>query len=204
MEAITGALPDLGPLDADHGTLGRDGHRPHDGESDGTRVVSHRERVVRESAPVFGLRRLLPPCAALISSLAFVACGDDGGGSVEAFCADLAEHGSALMNPDMTTQADVEAYLALHDEIGADVPLAIEQEWTVYADALRTAAAVVPGDTAGVEAARRAMFAAEESAFEVYTWTGANCALDLATLGPVARYDSAATTTTIPSTTVAG
>ena len=140
----------------------------------------------------------------MIGVVGLVACGGDDGGSVEAFCADLAEHGTALMNPAMTTQADVEAYLSLHDEIGAHVPLAIEQEWLVYADALRMAAAVVPGDTGGVEAARRAMFAAEESAFEVYNWAGTNCSLDLATLGSIARYDPNATTTTIPATTVAG
>lgn len=168
--------------------------------------MSHRDRAVRESAPVFGLRRLLPARAALLGSLTLAACGGSGddGGSVEAFCADLAEHGPALMNPAMTTQADVEAYLSLHDDVGADVPLAIEKEWVVYADALRAAAAVVPGDAAGAEAARRAIFAAEESAFEVYNWAGTNCALDLASLGPVAGYDPAATTTVSPATTVAG
>ena len=203
MEAITRDSPDRGSLIAGHGHSGGTHTGPTTVRATVTGWCHIASRPCENRPPCSGRVRLLPPCAALLGSLMVASCGAGEAGSVEAFCADLAEHGAALMNPAMTTQADVEDYLALHDEVGADVPLGIEEEWGVYADALRTASAVVPGDAAGIEAARRAMFAAEESAFAVYYWAGTNCALDLATLGPIARYDPAATTTTVPTTTTA-
>lgn len=134
-----------------------------------------------------------------MAATAAVGCGDDGG-STDAFCADLRAQASTLMNPALSSQADVEAYLALHEDLGDDVPLAVEEDWDVYVDALRQAVAVVPGDQASVEEARRAIYAAEESAFRVVDWVNTNCGLDLSTAGPVARFDPTATSTTVTTT----
>lgn len=146
------------------------------------------------------VRRFALPCAVAVATLVGAGCGDDGG-STDAFCADVEANATAMMNPAFTTQADVEAYLQLHAEIGEQVPLAIEDDWLVYVGALESAASVVPGDAAAAEEARRAVYAAEESSFRVLDWVRANCGVDLAAAGPVARLDPSVTTTLPPTTT---
>lgn len=163
-------------------------------------MVSHRDRLVRDSPTVLVPRRLVLPCAAVAVAVGAAGCGDDGG-SAEQFCAELRARADEMIAPQLATQADIEAYLDLHDDLGDQVPLAIEEEWGVYVDALRATAAVVPGDAVSIEEARRTVYAAEESSFRLFDWVNVNCGLDLSSVGPVARYDPTGTSTTVATTT---
>lgn len=165
-------------------------------------MVSHRDRLVRDSpiVPVPRHRVVAAVVGVAVATLV-TSCGDDAG-SNEAFCQAIAENADAIVNPQLATQDDAEAHVRLYEEVGADVPLAIEAEWEVLVDTLKTSATVVPGDAASVETARQAAYAAEESAFTVFDWVSANCGLDLSGAGPVARLEPAVTAST--TTTVAG
>ncbi|MFV0308873.1 MAG: hypothetical protein ACK5OX_14150 [Desertimonas sp.] len=147
------------------------------------------------------LRPRIALVVAAAATVSLVGCGDDGGSS-EAFCTAVADNLDGIVNPQLASQADAEAHVRLYEQVGADVPLAIEEEWGVLVDALQTSAAVVPDDPASVERARQAAFAAEEPAFAVFDWINVHCGLDLSTAGPVARFDP--TASTAPTTTVAG
>ena len=138
---------------------------------------------------------MLPALAsALALGVVLGACNDDRGDS-QAFCTDVQANAEAMMNPQLATQTDADDYLAMLDETGRRVPLAIEEDWDVYVGAYRTAGSVAPGDGASAERARQAAFAAQESALAVLRWISTNCGLDLATVGPVVTYNPAATTT---------
>jgi hypothetical protein len=128
-------------------------------------------------------------------------CGDEKTGDAEKFCADLQAVAPAIMNPQLATQADVDAHVAIYESLAESVPLAIEEEWNVLLGAVRSANSVAPGDVEAAELARRDAFASEESGATVRAWVIANCGFDLAASGPISTVvaEPAATTTTSAS-----
>lgn len=150
------------------------------------------------SEPVLPLNRLAAWPAivgAATFGLGLGGCNGDDPGDSEEFCVAVQANAPAIMNPQLATQADANDYVAMHEEIGRRVPLAIEEDWEIYVEMLRTASSVVPGDAASAERARQAAFAAQESALAVRGWISTNCGLDLATVGPVVTSNPSPTTT---------
>jgi hypothetical protein len=139
---------------------------------------------------------------AVVAVAALVACNDERSGDAEVFCTELEADAPVLMNPQLATADDVAAHLAVYEGLAQSVPLAIEEEWDALVGAYRTAAEVVPGDSASVEVARREIFTSEQSALTVRDWVTANCGFDLASVGPIGTLSPA--TTPIPTTTPGG
>ena len=118
----------------------------------------------------------------LACSAALVACGDDGGGSAEQFCGEVAANRDALTNPQLQFTDDIEPVLDLYREVGELAPLAIEAEWQQLVEAYETASTVVPGDTESEQEALAAIYSSEQSAAAIERWLQDNCAVDI---GPV-------------------
>lgn len=118
--------------------------------------------------------------AAIVVSVA--ACGDDGGGSAERFCGEVAANRDALTNPQLEFSDDIDPLLELYRDIGELAPLAIQQEWNQLVAAYETAGEVVPGDSASEQAALAAVYSSEQAAAAVERWLTENCAVDI---GPV-------------------
>jgi hypothetical protein len=108
--------------------------------------------------------------------------GDDGAGSAERFCGEIAANKDQLTAPVLTSSDDIEPLLDLYRDIGDLAPLSIQQEWTTLVEAYETASTVVIGDPESEQAALAAIYSSEESAAEIDAWLIANCAVDI---GPV-------------------
>lgn len=137
--------------------------------------------------------------AVVVIAVGAAACGETKTGDATAFCTQLEANAPAIMNPQITTSADVDSHLGLYESLAEEVPLAIEEEWDTLVRAYRSAAAVIPGDAESVEIARREAYASEPSGLAVRDWVTANCAFDLAAVGPIGSLAPATTTTTAPS-----
>jgi hypothetical protein len=157
---------------------------------------------LRDSGPVAALRpRLAAAGVAAVVASAVAACGGGESGDLEAFCTGLQADAQAVMNPQLATDADIEAHLAIYRDLATDAPLAVEEDWVVIVDALEAASDAAPDDAESVELARRAIYSAEQSAGAVRTWVTTNCGFDLATIGPIGTVAAVVptTTTTTPS-----
>ncbi len=157
---------------------------------------------LRDSNVVAALRsRLAAAGLAAVVALVGAACGGGETGDQEAFCADLQTDAQAVMNPQLATDADIEAHLTIYRDLADEAPLAVEEDWAVIVDALEVASDADPDDAESVELARRAIYSAEQSAGAVRTWVTTNCGFDLATIGPIGTVAlplPAPTTTTTP------
>ncbi len=111
------------------------------------------------------------------------ACGDDGGGSAERFCGEVAANAEALTAPQLAYVEDIEPVLDLYREIADLAPLAVEDDWNQLVAAYETASTVVPGDQASEQEALAAIYSSEKSAAAIDRWLRTNCAVDI---GPVA------------------
>jgi hypothetical protein len=120
-------------------------------------------------------------CVAAAIAVTLVACGSDDGpsGTAEGYCALIEANAAALDAPAIATQFDIDATLALYDAVVEAAPLAVRAEWETLGAALRTAAAVNPGDTASVQAAADAARAAEPAARLVADYTADTCGITL-------------------------
>lgn len=145
--------------------------------------------------PPTRLRTLTAAVAAAIAVLG--ACGDDKTGDAAAFCADLQADAPAIMNPQVTTDAEIDAHLRTYRALAETVPLAIEEDWDVLLGAFEAANAVEPGDAEATEEARRAIYAAEPSALAVRDWVTVNCGFDLGAVGPIATVGAPTTTVAV-------
>lgn len=134
--------------------------------------------------------------ASSLAALTAAGCSDDKTGDADAFCTELEANAPSIMNPQLATDADVEAHVGLYRSLHEKVPLAIEEEWGVLLDAYETAASIVPGDAEAAEIARRKIYTAEGSGAVVREWVTENCALDLAALGPIGTFAPAVAPTT--------
>jgi hypothetical protein len=124
-------------------------------------------------------------CVAAGLTIALMSCGDDGGaGTAENYCALVEANAAALDAPVIATQLDVDATLALYDAVAERAPLAVRAEWETLRAALRTAAAVSPGDTAAVQAAADAARAAEPAARRAADYTADTCGIKLSIAPP--------------------
>lgn len=149
--------------------------------------------------------RLHPVGAALglLATVAMAACGGDGAGDPEAFCADVVARAPELRNPQIATDDDIDRYLTMFEDLGREVPLAIEEEWEALTQSLQTAADVPPGDAAAQQAALEEAYSTQEAGQTIQVWVAEHCGIDVATGGPVANADpNATTTTTMPGVTV--
>jgi hypothetical protein len=120
--------------------------------------------------------------AAVTGTLTLVtACGGDTR-SAERFCSEVAENRSALVEPQLAYEDDIEPLLDLYRSIGDVAPIAVEEDWNQLVSAYETASTVVPGDTASEQEALAAIYSSEQSAAAIDRWLRANCAVDI---GPV-------------------
>ena len=122
--------------------------------------------------------------AAVVATVG-ASCDGDEPGDQEAFCADLQADAQAMMNPQLATDADIEAHLTIYRDLADEAPLAVEEDWGVIVDALEVANDADPDDAESAELARRAIYSAQQSAGVVRTWVTTNCGFDLATIGPI-------------------
>ena len=157
---------------------------------------------LRQSDVVAALRSRVVAGGLAAATVLGAACGDKTG-DPEAFCAELRTNAQAIMNPQLATDADIEAHVAIYRDLAEDAPLAVEEDWGTILEALETASDVDPGDAEATELARRAIYSAQESAGTVRTWVTTNCGFDLATIGPIGTV-AVPTTTTIVAPTTAG
>jgi hypothetical protein len=118
------------------------------------------------------------------------ACGDDGGGDAESFCAEVGDNVEAL-RASPATEDEVDDLLDLWHGLGDDAPLAIEAEWNAHADSLELA--WTSDDQQEVLAGA---FAAEQSTVAIAGWLEQNCGIDF---GPVTTIVPDAPTTTAGS-----
>ena len=158
---------------------------------------------LRDSHIVAALRpRLAAAGLAAVVAIVGASCDGDDAGDLEAFCTDLQADAEAVMNPQLATDADIEAHLTIYRDLAEEAPLAVEEDWAVLVDALEAANDAVPDDAESAELARRAIYSAEQSAGVVRTWVTTNCGFDLATIGPIGTVappvPPATTTTTTP------
>ena len=89
---------------------------------------------------------------------------------------------SALVDPQLAYEDDIEPLLDLYRDIAAVAPLAVEEDWNQLVSAYETASTVVPGDADSEQQALAAIYSSEQSAAAVDRWLRANCAVDI---GPV-------------------
>lgn len=127
--------------------------------------------------------------------LAMIGCRDNGGpGDAERFCELVNDNIEALRAVPQTPQ-DIDELIDLWTDVGDVAPLAIEPDWSAHVLNFETAR-----DSDDQEEILARMFATERSSVAIATWLGDNCAIDW---GPVSTIvPQAATTTTVPTTTV--
>jgi hypothetical protein len=118
--------------------------------------------------------------AAFVTGLALAGCGDDGPSSdAGRFCAEATEHRDTIVAPPLGNESEVDATLEFYRLMGQLAPLAIAEEWADLVAVLETANTVVAGDPASEQQVALQAYASERSAYEVATWLGRNCGLDL-------------------------
>ncbi len=117
----------------------------------------------------------------LLLVLGATACSDDGG-DAERFCGEIEADVAAVVAPDLSTLAGLEAALAHYRDLADLAPAAVEPDWVVLLTNLETASTVVPGDEASLQRAVTQAYASEGAAVRVRDWLLTNCGVDL---GPV-------------------
>lgn len=132
---------------------------------------------------LWNVRSRLLSCL-IVGAATLGACSNDApGGNAERFCGEIELHRTRLTAPELETDADVEAFLALYRDVGEFAPLAIETEWDQLILNYETASTVVPGDDESIQAAVATALRSEQAGARVKQWLVDNCALDI---GPVA------------------
>lgn len=127
----------------------------------------------------------------VVAAASPAACSDgDGGGSRgERFCATVDQNVAALTKPELRSQDDVDAFVALYRELGEQAPLAIGDDWKILADAYATAGTADPAKPESMNEARKAIFAAERSALRVQRWLKRTCGVDLGPVSTIVNHD---------------
>lgn len=141
--------------------------------------------------------------ASSITTLALLAasCGGSDGAvdsDAERFCGEAIAQKTAIVSPPLSTEAELVATLDFYRLMGQLAPIAIAEEWNDLVVNLETASTVVPGDAESEQQVALTAFATERSAFDVATWLGDNCGLDI-TITTIAPQEAVpARTTTVP------
>lgn len=138
------------------------------------------------------------------AALTTSACGgdDDVVSDAGRFCGEAIANQASIVNPPLTTDAEVEATLEFYRLMGELAPVSIAEEWNVLVVTLETASTLVPGDPESEQLVAQRAYASEPSAFAVKKWLAENCGLDIpiTTIAPQA-YEPANTTTVPPTET---
>lgn len=139
--------------------------------------------------------------ATIIFSLLFglAACerNTDVESDAERFCGEATAQTDTIVNPPLTTEAELQATLEFYRLMGQLAPVAIATEWNALVVNLETAAALVPGDPESEQLVAMTAYATEPSAFEVKRWLKANCGLDIPITTIAPQEPAPARTTTI-------
>lgn len=130
------------------------------------------------------------------------ACGGEATANAEEFCAEVDDNKEAITAPLLRTEADVRAFVDLHQRIGELAPLAIEQEWDDITSNYETAATIDPDDPESIERARAKAYATERSVVAVRDWLRATCRVNLGPVTTIVPHDSR--TAPPPTTTAPG
>lgn len=116
------------------------------------------------------------------------ACSRDDTGAA-AFCAALKEELRTIKGK-VKDAADIDALVAVYEELDARTPLAIAEPWSALTELMRTAATVAPDDAASVQTVADAAYATERSARAVAEWVATTCGFAMPAMegieGPVA------------------
>jgi hypothetical protein len=115
----------------------------------------------------------------------------------ERFCGEASAQTDTIVNPPLTTEAELQATLEFYRLMGQLAPVAIATEWNALVVNLETAAALVPGDPESEQLVAMTAYATEPSAFEVKRWLEANCGLDIPITTIAPQESEPARTTTI-------
>lgn len=143
-------------------------------------------------------------CAATFALLVAGCGGDDEVTSdAERFCGEAIANQANIVNPPLTTEAEVEATLEFYRLMGDLAPVSIAEEWGVLVVSLETASSLVPGDPDSEQLVAATAYASEPSAFAVKKWLADNCGLDIpiTTIAPQAFEPANTTTVPPPETT---
>ena len=115
----------------------------------------------------------------LFSALALVSCGgSERTGS--AFCAQLGKEIPAIAQQP-TTVDQISAMVDRYERLLEKAPLAIEKDFAVLTELLRTAEDVDPSKPDEVQTLADATYAANQSALAVRDWIKSTCAVDIST-----------------------
>lgn len=135
----------------------------------------------------------------LVCISALAACGgSERTGS--AFCAQLGREIPGIAQRPQSTD-DIKAMVDRYERLQEKTPLAIEKDFAVLTDLLRTAEKVDPTDKDAVQALADATYAANQSALTVRDWVKSTCAVDISTGLNIEPPRQAPTTTVAGATT---
>ena len=143
-------------------------------------------------------RPRLAPVAALFALAMAGACSNERAGDTARFCTDIGVNRDAIVAPQLTTQADIDAHLTIYRDLAEDTPLEIDEHWEALVLAYETMSTVDPDDAESEQVALARMYATQPSAIAVHDWVRETCQVDL---GPVATVAVAPPGATVPATT---
>jgi hypothetical protein len=119
---------------------------------------------------------------ALVALVAIgTACGgdDEVESDAERFCGEAATNTDLIVDPPISTEAELDATLDFYRLMGDLAPIAIAEQWGTLTTALETASSLVPGNETSEQEVAMTAYAAERSAYEVKVWLERNCGVDI-------------------------